>query len=192
MDKKALRKKYKQLRLQLSSNDIDDRSLAIANKALELPIWEQTNYHIFLPIIEKREVETAYLLHVLQGRDKTVFVPKTHFETYTMQHILLQENTRIKISEYGIPEPESGIAVSASQIEVVFIPLLAFDLKGNRIGYGKGFYDRFLEQCSPNTLFVGLSFFEAENTIPVLPTDIPLHYCITPQKNYNFNRSKIL
>ena len=64
---------------------------------------------------------------------------------------------------------------------------MAFDGKGNRIGYGKGFYDEFLKNCSKDTLKIGLSFFEAEAAIDgIEPHDIPLDYCVTPEKIYTF------
>ena len=67
------------------------------------------------------------------------------------------------------------------------MPLLAFDEKGNRVGYGKGFYDKFLAECKPEVLKIGLSFFESEKMISdVLNTDIQLDLCVTPTKVYNF------
>lgn len=186
MTKSEFRTKYKSLRSQLSPNDVEELSLEIANKALELPIWGATYYHIFLSIIERNEVDTEYILHILQGKDKSVIVPKANFKTGELTHILLQENTSLSIASYGIPEPESGIEISSEQIDVVFVPLLAFDKLGNRIGYGKGFYDRFLVKCNPNTIFVGLSFFEAEEKILHEIIDIPLHFCVTPQNLYSF------
>jgi 5-formyltetrahydrofolate cyclo-ligase len=70
---------------------------------------------------------------------------------------------------------------------VVFVPLLAFDTLGNRVGYGKGFYDQFLSECQPETIKIGLSFFEAENTITdVFEKDVRLDFCITPKKCYRF------
>ncbi len=186
MDKATLRKKYKSLREELSDSTVDDWSLLIANQALQLPIWDKTYYHIFLPISEKKEVNTEYLLHILQGRDKSVIVSKTNFESLELKHYLLQENTEIRISNYGIPEPVNGIEVSPSQLEVVFVPLLAFDTKGNRIGYGKGFYDRFLAQCPEKCLKIGLSFFEAEEKIIHEFMDFPLDYCITTKNVYSF------
>lgn len=180
MDKKTLRKKYTALRASLHEDEIEDLSLAISNNALKVPIWEKTNYHIFLPIKNKAEVNTDYLLHILQGKDKTIIVSKAHFETGTMTHILLQENTTLKLSKHGIPEPENGIEISPEIIDVVFVPLLAYDVNGNRIGYGKGFYDRFLSACNPDCIFVGVSFFEAEEEINVTAYDKALHYIITP------------
>lgn len=186
MDKSAFRKKYKALRLTLSEEEIDSQSMAIANNALQLPIWEATNYHIFLPIDQKKEVNTEFILHILQGRDKSVIIPKVNFKTFELEHYLLQENTEIAVSNYGIPEPISGITIAPDQIEVVFVPLLAYDTFGNRIGYGKGFYDRFLAQCPPKAIFVGLSLFPSEEKIEPSPKDIPLHYCVSPSQVYSF------
>ena len=69
-----------------------------------------------------------------------------------MTHYLLTDNTKIKKNKYNIPEPIDGIEVPDNKIEVVFVPLLAFDKKGHRVGYGKGFYDHFLSGCQPNTI----------------------------------------
>jgi len=186
MDKEAIRKKYKELRNQISKESILDLSVQIANQSLQLPIWDHTYYHIFLPITKNKEVDTEPLLHILQGKDKSVVIPKTDFETMEMHAILLQENTVLKMSSFGVPEPQTGINISPEMIDVVFVPLLAFDEQGNRLGYGKGFYDRFLNTCKKNVITVGLSFFEAENELPKEPHDIPLHYCVTPLKNYQF------
>jgi len=186
MDKKTLRAKYTALRLALNQDEIDSQSIAIANMALQLPIWEATNYHIFLPIDQKNEVNTEYILHILHGRDKSIIIPKVNFETLEMEHYLLQENTELILSKYGIPEPISGIPIKPDQIDVVFVPLLGYDSFGNRVGYGKGFYDRFLAECRPKTIFVGLSLFTAEEMIAHSSDDIPLHYCVSPLQVYSF------
>ena len=148
MLKKELRLKYKALRKALSENDIESMSLEIANQALSLPIWDKTYFHIFLPIEPQKEINTEYLLHILAGKDKEIILSKSDFETRKMTHFLLTENTKIVKNEYQIPEPVSGIAVPSKQIEVVFVPLLAYDKLGNRVGYGKGFYDRYLKAHS--------------------------------------------
>ncbi len=187
LDKKSLRKKYSELRNLLSEDEIEEKSLQIANQALKLPIWNKTYYHIFLAITNKKEINTDYLLHILQGKDKSIVISKSDFNTGELIHFLLQENTSLKLSEYGIPEPVSGIELPSDMMEVVFVPLLAFDYDGNRIGYGKGFYDRFLAECKENTLFIGLSFFEPEEEeIPYEDMDVPLHFCITPKRIYSF------
>jgi 5-formyltetrahydrofolate cyclo-ligase len=187
MFKKEIRLKYKELRQALSENQIEEFSLAIANEVLLLPIWEKTYFHVFLPIEEQKEVNTEYLLHLLSGKDKEICISKSDFETRKMTHFLLTDNTKIKKNEYNIPEPVDGIDVPSNKMEVVFIPLLAYDKNGNRVGYGKGFYDKFLAECNQNTIKIGLSFFEHEEVISdINATDIQLNYCVTPKRTIKF------
>ena len=185
MNKNNFRKKYLSLRAGISDEDLENLSIAIANNSLKLPIWEFSNYHIFLTIINKKEINTEFILHILQGKDKSIMIPKVE-NNKEMSHILLQDNTALKLSNYGVPEPISGIEILPSKIDVVFVPLLAYDIKGNRLGYGKGFYDRFLEKCNSETIIIGLSLFEPEQEIPSENSDIPLNFCITPTKIYAF------
>lgn len=183
MNKKELRKKYKELRSQFSGNELEELSLSIANQLLKMAIWQKTYYHLFLPIEKHKEINTEYILQILAGKDKEIVISKSDFESGTMIHFLLTDNTKIVTNSYGIPEPVAGLEVPISKIDVVFVPLLAFDKKGHRVGYGKGFYDRFLSECKPETLKIGLSFFEAEDLIKdVLSTDIRLDFCVTPAK----------
>ncbi|PQB05604.1 5-formyltetrahydrofolate cyclo-ligase [Aureitalea marina] len=187
MTKSELRKIYKKKRLDLE--DPDQASLDIANQSLKLDIWDRQYFHLFLPIQQQREVDTSYLLHILQGRDKSVVLSRSDFKTTSLNHVLLEDNTKISVNAMGIPEPEGGIPFPIDQLEVIFVPLLAYDQKGNRLGYGKGFYDRFLAQCNKGVLFVGLSYFGPEEVIPTDPVDIPLHYCITPEGIHQFPQS---
>ena len=187
MIKKELRQKYKELRQQLSENETEELSLQIANQLIRLDIWQHSFYHLFLPIESQKEVNTEYILQVLAGKDKNIVLSKSDFSTREMTHFLLTDNTTIKKNAYDIPEPIDGLEVPVSKIDVVFVPLLAFDEKGNRVGYGKGFYDKFLAECKPEILKIGVSFFESEKVISdVLNTDIQLDLCITPTKVYNF------
>lgn len=187
MLKKELRAKYKALRNQLSEIEIEEKSLAIANEIIKLTIWEKTYFHVFLPIEEQKEVNTEFILHLLAGKDKEIVISKSDFATRNMTHFLLTDNTRIKKNEYNIPEPIDGLEVPAAKIEVVFVPLLAFDKKGNRVGYGKGFYDKFLTDCKPETIKIGLSFFAPEELISdVFENDVLLDYCVTPNGVWEF------
>lgn len=191
MLKKELRQKYKTLRKEISENELEEMSLAIANKLLKLPIWEKNFFHIFLPITEHKEVNTEFILHLLSGKDKEIIISKSDFESKKMTHFLLTDNTKIKKNQYNIPEPVDGPEASgevpSNKIEVVFVPLLAFDKKGHRVGYGKGFYDNFLYECKPETIKIGLSLFEAEEIIEdVFENDVKLDYCVTPNLIYSF------
>lgn len=186
MNKQELRTHYKSLRNELSFDDVETKSLEIANQLLKLDIWHHSFYHVFLSITEQKEVQTEYLLNILSGKDKHIIISKSDFSNNTLTHFLLTDTTVIRKNTYSIPEPVDGIEISTQKIEVVFVPLLAFDKKGNRVGYGKGFYDKFLSECKPETIKIGLSFFEAEETIDVFENDIPLNYCVTPQTIYRF------
>lgn len=187
MKKSLLRKKYKNLRQQLTTTEVEDYSLAIANQLLSLNIWGKSFYHIFLTIEEQKEINTDFILNILAGKDKHIVISKSNFEDFSMTHFLLTDSTTIKKNSYNIPEPVDGIEIQSSQLEVVFIPLLAFDNLGNRIGYGKGFYDRFLADCKPETIKIGLSFFKVENnTIEASEDDIRLDYCVTPNQVFQF------
>jgi len=187
MNKTEYRKVYKILRKALSTQDVEELSMKIANQLLTLNIWQKEFYHIFLSIIELNEVNTDYILNILSGKDKNIIISKSDFESLEMIHYLLTDGTKIKKNKYRIPEPVDGIEITSSKIEVIFVPLLAFDERGNRIGYGKGFYDRFISKCNPNTIKIGLSFFRAEKSISdISDTDIKLNYCVTPDKVYEF------
>ena len=194
MNKKDLRKKYKELRGLLSEEEIEDKSLAITNRLLQLgstpqgiEVWEQTYFHLFLTIEEQKEVDTEFILQILAGKDKEIVVAKSNFETLEMTHYLLTDNTKFQKNEYDIYEPVDGIEVPTSKIEVVFVPLLAYDVRGNRVGYGKGFYDKFLSKCKEDVIKIGLSFFEPEEIIDdVSVTDIRLDYCVTPMTIRSF------
>lgn len=187
MTKKELRTTYKARRQALSLSEIEGKSLAIANRLLGLDIWNKTYYHLFLSMENQKEVHTDVVLNILCGKDKEVVVSRSDFETCTMVHYLLTDNTKLALNAYGIPEPVDGLEVPSAKIDVVFVPLLAFDTNGHRVGYGKGFYDRFLNECRPDVIKVGLSFFEAsEGEIPHNDTDIPLDFCVTPDRVYVF------
>jgi 5-formyltetrahydrofolate cyclo-ligase len=187
MIKSELRRLYKKKRQALSFDAIETQSLQIANQLLKLAIWDHSFYHVFLSIEEKKEVNTDFILNILSGKDKNIIISKSDFVSLKMTHFLLTDNTVIKKNVWQIPEPIDGIEIASNKIDVVFIPLLVFDKQGNRVGYGKGFYDKFLSECPSKTIKIGLSFFEAEDTIEdVFERDVTLDYCVTPKTIYRF------
>ena len=194
MDKKEARKKSKEARKQLSQEEIEDKSLAIANQLLRMDtvpslrlVWDKLYYHLFLTIEEQKEINTEYILQILAGKDKEIVISKCEFTTLGMTHFLLTDNTKIKKNSYNVPEPVDGLEVPDAKIDVVFVPLLAYDKQGNRVGYGKGFYDNFLSKCKPETIKIGLSFFPPEEKIDdVSENDVKLDFCVTPEEVFRF------
>ena len=184
--KENLRTLFLEKRLTLSQTFREESSLSIANLCLKLPIWRFEYFHLFLPITKKAEVNTSFILTLLQARNKNIVLPKVNSGD-SLTSILFTDSTNIIKNKWEIPEPERGIPIAPSMLDAVFIPLLGYDTFGNRVGYGKGFYDDFLKSCKPNILKIGLSFFEPIRKIQgIRPEDIPLNYCITPERIHYF------
>ena len=185
MNKIEARKKYFKLREKLDNEQLVSKSISIANNALNLPIWGFNFFHIFLSIQNKFEVDTTPIINILIGKDKEILISKSDFNNLSMKSYIFNEETLLKKNKYGIPEPINGKEFKEN-IDVIFIPLLAYDMKGNRVGYGKGFYDRFLSTQKNNIIKVGLSFFGPEETVEKKEFDQSLDYCVTPEKVFSF------
>lgn len=184
MNKSFLREKYKQKRQELSKEELENFSVLIKNRITSSFKFEGKLVSIFLPIKRLNEINTYPLIEALKVIEGTkVCTPVSDFQTLTLKHILFDENSVVKNNKWGIPEPQNGVEVDVKGIDVVFVPLLAVDVYGDRVGYGKGFYDRFLSSCSSKTIFIGLHFFGLEKEIiDTNPMDIKLHYVATPNK----------
>lgn len=186
MLKKELRLDYLRFRQKLTEESLTEASKCIAENCLQLPLWDKTLFHIFLSVRQKREVDTSFLIGLLRERGKQIAVPKMT-SGGSLAHLLLGDATRLSVNRWGIPEPTEGQAVLPEAIDVVFVPLLAFDEKGYRVGYGGGYYDRFLSQCRKDVVSVGLSFFGPVHEISDLhPGDVPLNYVVCPERVYAF------
>lgn len=185
MNKIEARKKYLDLRKKLDNVQIISKSNSISNNLQDLPIWEHNFYHIYLPIKEKNEVDTMPIINILNNKKKKVLIPKSDFNNTTMKSFLLNDNTVLKKNNYGITEPINNEEF-LGRIDVIFIPLVAYDLIGNRVGYGKGFYDKFLRNQNNKILRVGLSFFNPEKRIKIDEHDENLDFCVTPNRIFSF------
>ncbi len=187
MKKSELRKKYKKLRDNLSSEEIDIYSKSILQNLLNLNIWNKKHFHVFLTMKNKKEIDTSIIINKLWKEEKTLSTSVSNFKNNTLVNYRLTNSTEIKINSWGIPEPINSEIINDKEIDVVLIPLLAFDKYGYRVGYGKGFYDRFLSNCKPNVIKIGISFFDAEDLIEdVHKADVKLNFCVTPSKIYRF------
>lgn len=187
MNKADIRKVYKEKRQALSPGDLSRRSEKVINATLSSFPLAQKTVSLFLPIERKKEINTYTLWEKLMAMDAHVAVPKVNANKQDLKHYLLTDHSQLELSSLGIPEPKSGKIIAAHKIDVVFVPLMAFDLKGNRVGYGGGFYDRFLKKCNSQCIFIGLSVFPPVSQISdVMGHDIPLHACVTPDEVFRF------
>ena len=187
MTKAEIRIKYKNLRSLLSDEEIKSKSIAISENFDSLDIWNKTYFHIFLSIPNLNEVDTSYIIELLKNHSKKIVMSKSNFDSMEMTHFLTDGETEYSKSGYGITEPQNAKPFDVKKIEVVLIPLLAFDKKGHRVGYGKGFYDRFLSQCDPNCIFIGLSYFDAVESIQnINANDLKMNICVLPTQIMTF------
>jgi 5-formyltetrahydrofolate cyclo-ligase len=188
-DKKTLRKIYLAKRMQLSPEEYAELNGQLLGEFKQLDLTGIECIHIYLPIPSKKEPDTSLLIGWLKQAHpgiKLVY-PKTNFADHSMQHFLDDAALKIADTAFVIPEPIAGNEVAVADIDLVIVPLLVFDKRGYRVGYGKGFYDRFMAQCKPTCRFIGLSFFEPVDAIDDLNEhDLPLHQCITPGKIWRF------
>lgn len=136
----------------------------------------------FQPIVERREVDMSYIHETLAALGHQLCFPRVENE-HEMVAYQVPSNDSLITSAWGIqePNPQTCQKVPIADIDLVIIPLLAFDATGNRVGYGKGFYDRFLQDCRPDTLKIGVCLDEPVQRIDdVEAHDIPLDLCISP------------
>jgi 5-formyltetrahydrofolate cyclo-ligase len=188
MNKQGLREKYRDLRRQLAPGELEKLSEMIIEQALTHFQLSEKTISLFLPIERQFEINTYLLWERAKNVGATVAVPKANFETNDLKHYLFEHTDQLELNEKGIPEPKKGKVVAADKFDIVFVPLLAIDKKGNRVGYGQGFYDRFLKRCAPNCQFIGLHYFDLEDAVDdVLPTDIRLNALVMPEKIVRFD-----
>ena len=189
MTKSELRKIYKEKRTQLSPGEVEkNNDLILINfQKINLPFISHLHTYISSPKL--REPETSSIIRYLQFKNPglTVMVPKINMASGEMQHLHFEEETELEDSIFGIPEPASGKAFEPHEIDLVLVPLLAFDKYGFRVGYGKGHYDKFLSKCRNDIIKAGISLFEPVDEIDDIDQyDIPLNYCVTPQHVFEF------
>lgn len=188
MDKGALRKVFKEKRRALSAETRALMSQAVCDTAIDQITPDQRFIHCFLPIERLYEVDTYPLVDfVIKESSKTLVCSISDFNTNELQHMIVESLHDLSVNQWGIPEPTAGTNVSPSQIDLVFVPLLACDKRGSRLGYGKGFYDRFLAKLPPKASITALSFFPPlTDMIPASGHDIAIHRLITPPAIYRF------
>ncbi len=142
---------------------------------------------LFLPIEKQKEINTYQLLEEIIARGGTIALSKSNFTDHSLIHFKYEKTSQLEVNLYGIPEPKFGEEIPEVMLDFVFVPLLAINNSGHRVGYGKGFYDRLLSKCKPNCVFIGLNMFDEFAVIDdINPMDVRLHYCITPNGFYDF------
>ena len=182
-NKKFLRKAFKEKRSKINLSQYQYLCKCIYNNLIKLEIWDKDFFHIYLSNDSKKEVSTNDIVSLLMKKNKKVVVPKICDDQ--LIHFEIDLNTEFVINELGIREPVADVEFDKSLIEIIIVPLLVFDRKGHRVGYGGGYYDRtisFLEKNSKILKF-GVAFDEQEiKKVPTMSFDKKMDLILTPTK----------
>lgn len=194
MLKATLRRTALARRLALTPAEVAQRSAQLGEQLFQqFPLAQWQWLHLFLPLAKRNEPDTWGIIRRIWAGELPVrlAVPVVQPDGFSLKHYELTPATQLVHNRWGIEEPDPATAaeVFPMQLDAVLVPLLAVDEVGQRVGYGGGFYDRFLAQCRPGTAFIGLSLLDEPPVAPiidVLPTDVPLTACLTPGGVWHF------
>ncbi len=188
--KKELRHEVLYKRDQLTADDITAKSKAITAKFLELEEFQKAGVIMFF-IAYRNEVDTRPLIEKSLSLGKTVVVPRTLKDTKELiPSRLIDWEKDLAPGAYGIKEPlpERTRPVEPKEIDLLLIPGVAFDLSGNRLGYGGGYYDRFVGNLRPGTPSFAVAFeLQVVDEVPVKEWDHRIDALITEKRVVYFN-----
>ena len=189
MKKQEARKAFKEKRAALTQRELNVKQDLILIKLQEISLPYAQILHTYIPKFASNEPDPAPLVDWMRFRDLGLKISysKINPSDLSMQHFLQNDEMIFEENQFGIPEPVSGIKISPELIDIAFVPLLAFDQEGNRVGYGKGYYDRFLASCKNDIITIGLSYFPPLDIIDDIDFfDKKIDFCITPDRVYAF------
>lgn len=190
MTKQELRKLYKTKRAAFAQAELSLYNAAILAQLKAIDLQGLRYLHTFLPIEKLNEPNIFPFIDYLRQEQPAIkiVISRSNPADHSMQHFLFTEELALRENQWGILEPAAGEEVAEPMLDLVLVPLLVADAKGNRVGYGKGFYDRFLAKCRPECRKVGISFFDPIDRISdVDEYDIPLDALLTPNGRFDYS-----
>ncbi len=179
-EKALLRERMRKLREKLGDNEVEEKSSEITKKLVQLEEYAKAKT-VILYMGATKEVKTEEAVKAALGAGKRVAVPVSDLKNKRIIPTQLTSLADLKPGAYGILEPAGGKTVSGEEVELAIVPGLAFDKKGNRLGYGLGFYDRFLRDT--NAKKVALAFdMQIVDRVPASGHDIAMDAIITEKR----------
>jgi 5-formyltetrahydrofolate cyclo-ligase len=190
MTKSELRQLYLEKRRSLSAAETASMSTAIAGRFFsEIDLLGVSALHTYIRIKERNEIDTSAIYFRL-WRDHPgihTFAPRVNAETGELEAVRFDAGTEMIENAWGITEPAGRAEAFAEEMDIVIVPLLCFDAAGHRVGYGRGYYDRFLARCRPDCVKAGLSLFgPADKIDDTHGGDVPLDAVVTPDAVHRF------
>lgn len=194
MAKPALRRTALARRRALTATEVAGGSALLCAQLFQnFAVAEWRWLHVFLPLVSKNEPDTWGIIRRVWADfpGLQLAAPVVQPDGISLKHYELTAATPLLANRWGIPEPVANPATEASPaaLDAVLVPLLACDAAGQRVGYGGGFYDRFLAQCRPGTAFIGLNILDEPPgalLADALPTDVALTALVTPGGVWRF------
>jgi 5-formyltetrahydrofolate cyclo-ligase len=192
MTKAELRKLYLEKQKALSPVERASLSARIADRFFEeISLENIGTLHCFIPIAKFNEIDTMLIFERLWSDFPDIQTVVPRVEQNGMRSLKFARETDLVKNTWDIHEPAHHETVEPAEIDMVLAPLLAYDKRGHRVGYGKGFYDGFLAQCRPDCLKIGLSYFEAVDAIEdIYHGDIVLDRGVSPGSVTSFVASR--
>jgi 5-formyltetrahydrofolate cyclo-ligase len=189
MTKQELRKTYLQKRQSLTEAEYLHLNHALGEvffASFDLSFIKVI--HTFLPLTEKHEPDTWPIIDRVRREFPHIrfSLPRVNYQTNELENYFFEGLHQLKKNDWGILEPAEGIPTPIAKINMVLVPLLVYDKQGHRVGYGKGYYDRFLSSCLPATKKIGLAHFHPVDQIEFSETDVRLNACVTPHGIFSF------
>ena len=190
MNKAELRGLYLSKRRSLTDQEYDSLNLRLVNNFFStIQLIDVKLLHLFLPIARNKEPDTYAIAERVRSEFPgiRISIPKVGLSG-TLEHYIWSGKESLALSAWGIPEAATGETTPVDAIDMVLVPLVIFDQQGHRVGYGKGYYDRFLSACRHDCKKIGLSLFPPVESIDDLtPHDQHLDFVVTPDRSYKFD-----
>jgi 5-formyltetrahydrofolate cyclo-ligase len=185
MTKAEIRKIYLQKRIALQEAEFGQLNQQLCDHFFSsIDLSAISVLHTFIPIEKQKEVDTWMIIDRVRREHPNVriAIPRINNQTSSIESFYFEGREQLEKNTWGILEPKQGVPVPVEKIDIVLVPMLAFDTYGNRVGYGRGFYDKFLATCRDSCKKIGLSFFPPVDSIEGLGSyDLPVDLAITPQ-----------
>jgi len=190
MTKQEIRKEYLEKR-----KEINDTTYLQFNRAITEQFFSFVDLsflkvvHSFLPITANKEFDTWLIIDRIRREFPHIrlSIPRINKKTDLLENFYFEGLHQLEENNWGIQQPKQGVPTEHEKIDLVIVPLLAFDESGHRVGYGKGYYDRFLSTCRKGCQKIGVSLFPPlEKITDTNDRDFKLTSCLTPERIYYF------
>lgn len=183
MYKNIIRKKVLDLRHNLKKEEKKRLDRIIYESVIENDLYINAN-KIFIYVSYNNEVDTIDIIKNSIDNNKSVYVPKINIEDKTMKSVEIHSLNELSVNKYGILEPNVVDKNNTEEkFDIIIMPGIAFDSDGNRIGYGGGYYDKYISNLNYDVVKVALAYnFQMVNCIKAEEHDIKVNYIFTDKE----------